>query len=87
VLLSLQYFIAYGEFAVGDKVLVCRACSKSNGCVRITHKSPGSPDDGNPIVEGKGVTSDRESEGSHRQNFDVTNRNRIRGLSFRVTDP
>jgi glyceraldehyde-3-phosphate dehydrogenase type I len=71
---------------INAAILVCRACNKPNGCVRGTHKSPGSPDDGNPIVEGKGVTSDCESEGSHRQNFDVTNRNRIRGLSFRVTD-
>ena len=41
------------------------------------HKSPGNPDDGNLIAEGKGVTSDRESEGSRKQTFDVTNRNRI----------
>ena len=50
------------------------------------HKSPGSPDDGNPIAEGKGVLSDQESEGSLRQSFDVTNRNRIQGLLFRATD-
>jgi len=68
------------------KCLVCQARSKANGCVKRIHKSPGSPDDGNPIAEGKGVLSDQESEGSLRQNFDVTNRNRIQGLLFRVTD-
>lgn len=67
---------------VGATVWVCRACSKANGYVKRIHKSPGNPDDGNPIAKGKGVLSDQKSEGSLRQRFDVTNRNRIQGLFF-----
>jgi len=40
-------------------------------------KSRKSPNDGNLIAESKGVTGDRGSEGSRRQIFVVTNRNRI----------
>jgi hypothetical protein len=38
---------------------------------------PKEPNDRNSIVESKGVPGDWESEGSRRQKFDKTNRNRI----------
>jgi hypothetical protein len=50
-------------------------------------KSPKSRNDRNLKAESKGVPGDRESEGSRRQNFVMTNRNRIKGLFSRVTEP
>ena len=44
-----------------------------------------SRNDRNLKAESKGVTSDRGSEGSRRRKFVVTYRNRIKGLSSRVT--
>jgi len=41
----------------------------------------------NLLAESKGVAGDRESEGSRRRTFVLTNRNRIQGLSFWVTGP
>ncbi len=51
-----------------------------------TSKSQKSRNDRNLIAESKGVPGDRESEGSRRQTGVVTHRNRIEGLSLRVTD-
>jgi len=67
--------------AEGIICLVCRACNKTN-----RWKSWRSRDDRNPIVEGKGVLSNQESEGSSRQTFDMTDRNLIQGSSLRVID-
>jgi hypothetical protein len=44
--------------------LVCRACSKTNGCEEYDLKSPRSRDDRNPKAESKGVYREIESEGS-----------------------
>ena len=64
----------------GTNLWVCRACSKTKGArERITFKSEGSRDDRNPVVESKGVPSDWKSEGSCRQTFGMTKRNRIKG--------
>ena len=52
----------------------------------FTPKSQKSRSDRNLIAESKGVLSDRESEGSRRRIIVVTHRNRIKGLSYRVTD-
>ena len=43
----------------------------------INHKSRESLDDGNLLAECKGVHREVESEGSARQNVDLTDRNRI----------
>lgn len=47
------------------------------GAGRQLSKSPKSPNDGNLTAESKGVQGDLGSEGSRRQTFVVTNRNRI----------
>jgi|SRR4030042_5025283 len=52
----------------------------------FTSKSQESRNDRNLIAESKGVPGDRESEGSRRRTIVVTHRNRILGLSLRVTD-
>jgi hypothetical protein len=39
------------------------------------------------LVQSKGVQGDLGSEGSWKQKFDRTNRNRIKGLSLWVTEP
>jgi len=65
---------------------VCRACSISKGCGANSPKSRESRDGRNLVAESKGVLGDQESEGSRRQIFVVTNRNRIQGLFFWVTE-
>lgn len=50
------------------------------------HKSLVSRYDRNHIVESKGVLGDRESEGSLRQKFDGTYRNRIQGFMLWVVE-
>jgi len=66
---------------------VCRACSISKGCGATGPKSRESRNGRNLIAESKGVPGDQESEGSRRQIFVVTNRNRIQGLFSWVTEP
>lgn len=65
---------------------MCRACDTSNGCEKEVLKSLRSRNDRNFIAEGKGVSGDRESEGSWRQTFVVTNRNLISGLFLWVIE-
>jgi hypothetical protein len=82
-----RFILSYWPSPVGTIYWVCRACSKSNGCGEQYPQSRESRNDRNLIAESKGVPGDRESEGSCRQTFVVTNRNRIEGLFFWVTEP
>lgn len=68
------------------KYEVCRACSISKGCGANCLKSRESRNGRNLVAESKGVLGDQESEGSRRQIFVVTNRNRIQGLFSWVTE-
>ena len=56
---------------------------KQKGALRKSNKSSESLDDRNLIAGNKGVPGDWETEGSSRQKFVTTNRNRIQGKSQR----